>query len=335
MSGTVAVRRLPSIVALSVVVLLAVVPLAAYWSGYEFWIDLFTRLVILTLAATSLNLLLGYGGLPSLGHAAFMGIGAYAVGIPVYHATYGGAEFLATYNGFVHFGLAILASGVFALLTGLLCLRTRGVHFIMITIAFSQMIYYTLVSIDEYGADDGLTIDLRSEFPVINLDNPVQLFLLCYASLLVFLYLVQRITNSRFGAVLNGARQNETKLAALGIDAYRYRLVAYVIAGSMCGYAGALMANFSTFISPSMIEWTRSGELMFMVILGGAAYLFGPVFGAIAFVLLEFFLPQIMNYFVPGSGVYWHLPFGLLLIFTVLFFKNGIGGLLWSRGDAA
>lgn len=314
--------------------LLAVIPLASYWSGYTFWIDLFTRLVILTLAACSLNLLLGFGGLASFGHAAYLGIGAYAVGIPVYHATYGGAEWIASYNGFFHFALAIGASAFFALVTGLICLRTRGVHFIMITMAFSQMIYYTLVSIDEYGADDGLTVDLRSEFPLVSLDDPVQLYLLCFVSLLVFLYLTHRITRSRFGVVLNGARQNETRLGALGIDAYRYRLVAFVLAGSLCGYAGALMANYSTFISPSIVEWTRSGELMFMVILGGVAYLFGPVFGAAVFVMLEFFLPQLIDLVLPGKGVYWHLPFGMLLVLTVLFFKGGVGGMINRRRSA-
>jgi len=321
-------------VAIMALVLVAVIPLASYWSGHTFWIDLFTRMVILTLAASSLNLLLGFGGLASFGHAAYMGIGAYAVGIPVYHATYGGAPWLASYNGLFHFALAIGASAVFALVTGLICLRTRGVHFIMITMAFSQMIYYTLVSIDEYGADDGLTVDLRSELPLISLNDPVQLYVVCYLSLLFFLYLTHRVTRSRFGVVLNGARQNETRLRALGLDAYRYRLVAFVLAGSLCGYAGALMANYSTFISPSMVEWTRSGELMFMVILGGVAYLYGPLFGAALFVMLEFFLPQIIDFVLPGKGIYWHLPFGMMLIITVLFFKGGIAGILRGHGES-
>jgi branched-chain amino acid transport system permease protein len=300
--------------------LLAVVPLTLYQIGQTFWLDLFTRLLILTLAALSLNLLLGFSGLVSFGHAAFIGLGAYAVGIPVYHETYGGAEWLASYNGFVHFALAVGVCAVFALITGVICLRTRGVHFIMITMAFSQMIYYTLISIDEYGADDGLTIDLRSEFPLISLDDPLQLFLVCFVSVLLFLFIISRLTNSSFGNVLAGARQNEQRLQALGLNPFVYRLVVYVIAGAMCGYAGALMANYSTFISPSMVEWTRSGELMFMVILGGAGYLFGPVFGALVFIILEYFLSQ--------WTIYWHLPFGLLLIATVLFFKGGFGKFL-------
>ena len=305
-------------------IFLAVIPLLSYQLEHEFWIDIFTRLVILCMAALSLNLLLGFGGLPSFGHAAYLGIGAYCVGVPVYHATYGGAEWLASYSGWLHFPLAIGVSALFALITGAICLRTKGVHFIMITMAFSQMIYYTLVSLEEYGADDGLTIDLRSEFGFVDFNDPRQLYVVCFISLLGYLLLIHRIVHSRFGRILDAARQNEERIQALGVDPYRYRLVAFVIAGSLCGYAGALMANYTTFISPSMIEWTRSGELMFMVILGGSAFLFGPLFGAVVFVLLEFYLSQ--------WTVYWHLPFGILLILTVLVFRGGIGGLVGQLG---
>jgi len=268
----------------------------------------------------SLNLLLGFSGLASFGHAVYLGIGAYAVGIPVYHATYGGFELSASYSGLFHFLLAIFVSALFALVTGAISLRTKGVHFIMITMAFSQMVYYALVSLEEYGADDGLTVDVRSEFSFISLDDPVQLFLLCYASLLLFLFFTHRLVHSRFGRILQGARQNPERMLSLGVHVYRYQLLAFVIAGSLCGYAGALMANYSTFISPSMIEWTRSGELMFMVILGGTAYLFGPVLGAALFILIE--------YYLSSWTVYWHLPFGILLIVTILVFRGGVGGLL-------
>jgi len=173
-------------------ILLAAVPLATYWLGHIFWIELFTRLIILSLAALSLNLLLGFSGLASFGHAVFLGIGAYAVGIPVYHATYGGFELSASYSGVVHFSLAIFVSALFALITGAISLRTKGVHFIMITMAFSQMVYYALVSLEEYGADDGLTVDVRSEFSFIDLEDPVQLFLLCYFSMLFFLFIVHK-----------------------------------------------------------------------------------------------------------------------------------------------
>jgi len=328
-ADTIASRtRLTPVRALSALSLLflAVVPLLSFHLGHEFWIDLFTRLVILCLAALSLNLLLGFGGLPSFGHAAYLGIGAYCVGIPVHHAIYGGGDWLASESGWFHFGLAIACSAVFALLTGIVSLRTRGVHFIMITMAFSQMIYYTLVSLEAYGADDGLTIIMRSQFGFVDLDDPRQLYVVCFVALLVYLVLIHRIVHSRFGRILDAIRQNEERTRALGINAFLYRLVAFVIAGSLCGFAGALQANYSTFISPSIVEWSRSGELMFMVILGGTAYLFGPLFGAIVFVLLEFYLSQ--------WTIYWHLPFGLLLILTVLVFRGGIGGLLNRTSDS-
>jgi len=307
------------VISLTVLALLAVVPVLAFLAGEIFWIDIATRLVILALAAVSLNLLLGFAGLASFGHAAFIGIGAYAVGIPVYHETYGGGfAWLASYSGWWHILLAVTASALFALLTGAISLRTRGIHFIMITMAFSQMMYYALVSLQEYGADDGLSIDLRSEFALLDLDEPLTLFAVCYLSLIIVLLLMSRLVNSRFGMILAGARSNEQRLRALGINPYGYQLTAYVISGAICGYAGALMANFTTFISPSMLEWSRSGELMFMVILGGSAYLLGPVFGAIVFILLE--------YILSGWTIYWHLPFGILLILSVLFLRGGISG---------
>ena len=309
------------------VVLLAAVPYALYASGHTFWLDIFTRLVILAIAACGLNLILGLGGLVSFGHAAYIGIGAYAVGIPAYHETYGGLDALASYNGFVHLGLALLACAVFAFITGVISLRTRGVNFIMITMAFGQMMFYAIVSLETYGGDDGLTIDLRSELPLINLDNPLSLYGLCYVSLLVIVFLVYRIRNSRFGMTLQGSKFNEKRMNAIGVNCYKYQLTAFVLSGIVCGYAGFLLGNFTTFISPEMMDWTRSGEIMFMVILGGAATLWGPVIGAIIFIVLEFVLSE--------YTVYWHLPFGLLLIFAVLFLRGGVTGALHRLGKPA
>ncbi len=297
---------------------LAILPPVAFYSGHPFWLDIFTRLVILAIAAVGLNLILGYGGLVSFGHAAYIGLGAYAVGVPAYHATYGGFDLIASYNGFVHLGLALLVSAVFALITGAICLRTRGVNFIMITMAFGQMIFYAIVSLETYGGDDGLTIDVRSEFPLISLDNPLTLYTVCYTSLAIIVFLLYRLSNSRFGLTLQGARSNEERMRAIGVNTYHYQLIAFVISGVICGYAGFLLGNFTTFISPEMIDWTRSGEIMFMVILGGATFLCGPIIGAILFIVLEHLLSEIT--------VYWHLPFGLLLIFSVLFLPGGIIG---------
>lgn len=308
-----------------VLIALAVLPAIAYLTDAKYWLDIATRLVILSIAAVSLNLVLGYGGLVSFGHAAFLGLGAYAVGIPVHHSIYGEFDSIATTNGFFHIGLAVAVSALYALITGAISLRTRGVHFIMITMAFGQMVFFAIVSIETYGGDDGLTIDERSSLPGIDMDNPMALFALCYVSLLAALYIVHRIVNSRFGMVIRAAKGNEERIRALGFNAYAYRLLAYVISGAMCGYAGALLGNFTTFISPEMMDWTRSGELMFMVILGGASSLLGPVLGASVFLLLEELMSRIT--------IYWHLPFGILLILAVLFLRGGVSGFLDQLGS--
>lgn len=313
-----------------VLILLAVLPPVFVATGNAFWLDLATRLVILAIAAVSLNLILGYGGLVSFGHAALLGLGAYAVGIPAHHWLYGGGpEWLQTTSGWLQFPLAIGAGALFALVTGAICLRTRGVYFIMITMAFAQMMYYLIVSIEEYGGDDGLVIDQRSELPFVDFSDPLQQYFFCFVSLVIMLLLVRMIVNSRFGMVLQGAKGNEERMRTLGYNVYAYRLTAYVISGAMCGFAGALLGNFTTFISPEMMDWSRSGELMFMVILGGASTTVGPVLGATVFIVLE----HVLSSLPEPLGVYWHLPFGLLLIVVVLFVRGGLTTLLTRRGD--
>ena len=303
-----------------VLVSLLVLPIIFNQIGMSFYLDLATRLCILAIAAVGLNLILGYGGMISFGHAAYLGIGAYAVGIPAHHWLYGGLDFLATTNGFMHITIAIVISGLFALLTGLICLKTKGVYFIMITMAFSQMAYYLFVSIEEYGGDDGLVINTRSEIPLISLDDPIQMFFVSFLSLIFFMWLIHLIAKSNFGLILKGIKDNEARMISLGYNVYLHKLIAFVFSGIICGFAGVLLGNFMTFISPEMIDWSRSGELMFMVILGGVATVMGPLFGAIVFVILEEILSSIT--------IYWHLPFGLLLISVVLFFKGGLSSLL-------
>ncbi len=304
---------------------LAVLPPYFLLNGHAFYMDLATRLVILGIAAVSLNLLLGYGGLISFGHAAFIGLGAYAVGIPSYHATWGGFDLIASYNGMLHLVLAIGVSALFALITGAISLRTKGVYFLMITMAFGQMAFFLFQALDVYNGDDGLTIDVRSELPFVNLDSPMQLYGLSYVSLAVAMLLVKTIVNSRFGMVLQGAKDNNERMVTLGYNTYFYRLTAYVISGMMCGYAGFLLGNFTTFISPDMMHWTRSGELMFMVILGGSSTALGPILGSSVFILLE----EVLSSFT----IFWHLPFGLMLIGLVLFVRGGLMRLFKGRGE--
>lgn len=285
-----------------------------------FYLDLLSRGLILAIAALSLNLILGYGGMVSLGHAAYIGIGAYCVGIPAYY------DF---YSGWLHLGLTILVCGVFALITGAISLRTKGVYFIMITLAFSQMVYFTFVSMEEYGGDDGLVIYLRSEFPSwLSMDSPVSLYYWILGVLFITLFFIHRLVGARFGRVIVGSRFNEDRMQSLGFSTYRYRLTCYVISGVICGIAGMLLGNFTSFISPEMMGWTRSGELIFMVVMGGAGTLFGPLVGTAAFVFLEEFLSYIT--------IYWHLIFGLMLVALVLYGKGGIHGwltMLDRRGE--
>lgn len=315
-----------------IVALSGFLPLALYATGHDY-LSLATKMACLALAAVSLNLILGYGGMVSFGHAVFIGIGAYSVGIPAYHATYGDFDLIASDSGYFHILLAMVFSGVFALVTGAISLRTKGIHFIMITLAFTQMMFYFFVSLDTYGGDDGMTLDVRSQLPPFNLDNPVQMFLLSFGALLVGLFITWKIVNSRFGMVLRGAKDNEERMRAMGYNVFAYRLTAYVIAGLIGGLAGALLANSESFIFPEMIDWTRSGELIFMVLLGGAGTIVGPVIGAFVFVVVEHFLPILMNAVYPGSGVYWHLPFGIVLVLVVLFARHGLLSILLGRSS--
>jgi branched-chain amino acid transport system permease protein len=294
---------------------LALVPIYAALTGDAFAMTLFTRVLILALGAVSLNLIMGYGGMVSFGHAAYLGIGGYAVGILA-------KEGIA--SGFVQWPAAIAASALYALAVGALSLRTRGVYFIMITLAFAQMIYYVAIGLDRYGGDDGLTIYKRSQFGgLIDLQNKTVFYYLCFALLVAGIYLVARIVNSCFGLVIRGARSNDRRMQAIGFPTFRYRLVCFVIAGALCGLAGALLANHTNFISPALMHWTRSGDLIVMVVLGGLGSLFGPLIGAAAFLVLEEGLSRLTEY--PD------LILGPLLLLVAIYVNGGIDGLLEGR----
>jgi branched-chain amino acid transport system permease protein len=292
--------------------ILGLLPVYAALTGDTFVLTLFTRVLILALAALSLNLIMGYGGMVSFGHAAYLGIGGYAVGILAKE----GID-----SGFVQWPVAIGASALFALVVGALSLRARGVYFIMITLAFAQMIYYVAIGLERYGGDDGLTIYKRSQFGgLVDLNNQTFFYYLCLALLLAGVYAVWRIVNSRFGLVIQGARSNERRMRAIGFPTFRYKLVCFVIAGAMCGLAGALLANQTNYISPAMMEWTRSGDLIVMAVLGGMRAAFGPLIGAMTFLLLEDWLSRVTDY--PN------LIIGPLLLIVAIYVNGGIDGLL-------
>jgi branched-chain amino acid transport system permease protein len=300
---------------IAVIATLAVVPAYAALTGNTFALTLFTRVVILAIAALSLNLIMGFGGMVSFGHAAYLGIGGYAVGILA-------KEGIS--SGFVQWPIAVGAAALYALVVGALSLRTRGVYFIMITLAFAQMIYYIAIGLDRYGGDDGLTIYHRSGFGgLIDLSNRTVFYYLCFGLLLVGVYLVWRIVNSRFGMVIQGARSNERRMRAIGFPTFRYQLVCFVIAGAMCGLAGALLANHTDFISPAMMHWTRSGDLIVMVVLGGMRAIFGPLIGALTFLLLEEGLSRVTDYS--------NLILGPFLVLVAISWQGGIDGLIAGR----
>jgi branched-chain amino acid transport system permease protein len=306
---------LRSALTIALLAILALLPVYSLLTGNTFVMTLFTRIVILTIGAVSLNLIMGYGGMVSFGHAAYLGIGGYAVGILA-------KEGIA--SGFVQWPVAIGASALYALIVGALSLRTRGVYFIMITLAFAQMIYYVAIGLDRYGGDDGLTIYKRSLFGgVLDLNNKTTFYYLCLALLLGSIFLVARIVNSRFGLVIRGACSNDRRMRAIGFPTFRYRLVCFVIAGAMCGLAGALLANHTNFVSPALMHWTRSGDLIVMVVLGGLGTLFGPLIGAVTFLVLEEGLSRLTEYS--------NLILGPILLLVAIYLNGGIEGLLEGR----
>ncbi len=306
--------------------LLLGLPLAAAGLGEPFYVTLATRVVVLALAATGLNLALGLGGLISFGHAAFFGLGGYVAGILATHA-FNAEPLVAGIPGTTSMPIiwltAVVIAGLVALPIGIISLRTTGIYFIMITLAFAQMIYYFAISWPAYGGEDGLSIYVRNAFPGINTTQPLPYFLVCFAVLMVTLLLFRLVEGSRFGSALQAARQNGTRLAAVGIAPFNIRLVAFVLSAMITGFAGALYADLNRFVGPSMFSWHMSGELIVLIILGGKGRLFGPVAGAMIFVCLE--------YVLGGITELWQFFLGLILLGIVLFARGGLLGLLSGK----
>ncbi len=304
--------------------------------GEDYLIGTATRIVIYALAAMSLNLILGYGGMISFGHAAYFGVGAYVVGIASFHVFDGSTVlgFGGTDAALLSWFLAVVISALVALVLGALSLRTSGVYFIMITLAFAQMLYFLFVSMEQYGGDDGVIMyNGRNTLPGLDLSNDTTFYFVCLAFLVGFTVLVSFLIRSRFGKVLQAARQNEARMRALGCRVERYKLATFVLAGAAAGLAGALNGNHAEYVSPDYLHWTKSGDLMIMVILGGIGTLFGPIVGAIAFLLLEEFLPVLFDTAgMPTLKEHWRVVFGPLLILVVLYARGGLLGTFASIG---
>ena len=294
-------------------------PFIAEKIGAPALISLFTRMMILGLAASALNIALGFGGLVSLGHAAFYGIGAYAIGISTTHAI-SGAPFLGLLPGsdqlLINILVAMLVSGFASAIIGALALRTSGIQFIMITLAFAQMVFFLFLALKAYGGDDGLTFRRRNVLFDLNMRDDATFFYVTLGFLLVWLAICARVLHSRFGLLLGGIRQNERRMQAIGVNTFRVKWIAFIISGMGAGLAGALMANLGRFVSPDLMHWTTSGELLIMCVLGGSGTIIGPVLGAFALIGLE----ATLNTWTE----HWQAILGPLLVLMVLAFKGGL-----------
>jgi len=300
---------------LPILALLVLFPFIALAFKLDFYLAFVSRILVFALIVTSLNLILGFGGMVSFGHAAFVGLGAYSVGILM---SYG------VVNAYLVWPLAVLIAFSSALLVGAISLRTKGVYFIMITLAFAQMFFYLVSSIKLYGGDDGLTLNSRSFIGFgIDLNDDKNLYFIVLTLLVVVLYTLIRLLNSQFGHALQAIRENEERMISIGFPVYRYKLLAFAIAGGLAGLGGVLLANLNGFVSPALMQWTQSGMMLIMVILGGVGYVYGGVFGAFSFLLIEEFLSE--------YTIHWQLGLGLALLGVVLYLPNGLASMLEKK----
>ena len=294
-----------------IVFIFIALPGYAWVTDNAFMLALMTRIVILAIAAAALNLVLGYGGMVSFGHALFLGLGVYSAAIPAFH----GIDSIM-----VQLPLALAACALTGLVTGAIALRTQGIAFIMITLAFAQMFYFVFVSLSPYGGDDGLRLETGSRLAAITFTQPAWLYAVSFTVLMVALYATQRLVYSRFGMVLRGSRLNDTRMKALGYPTQRYRLTAYVLSAMLCGVAGLLYANLTQFAAPSYMSWGMSGELIVMVVLGGMGAVMGPLYGAAAMLVTEEILKGITDH--------WMIIFGPAIVAVAVASRRGIAGLL-------
>src|SRR5437588_1352159 len=301
----------PATLPAGIFLILAFLPIIAPFAGGGHVLSLAGRMMIFAIAAVALDLLVGYGGLISFGHAAFIGLGAYAVGILSAHGIG---------DALVSLPAALAVSAAYAFLTGVVCLRTKGVYFIMITLAFGQMAFFTASSLAPFGGDDGLTIAARNTVAGFALLRNERAFYYVVLFCLLGSYLFCRaLVASRFGRVVRGAKENPVRVATLGFDVYRFQLATYVIAGALAGLAGFLLANATEFVSPADMSWQRPGALIVMVLPGGLGTLNGAIIGTAAYLLLEEWL--------SGLTEHWKVIFGPMLVLIVLFARGGLLGL--------
>ncbi len=293
---------------------LAVLPPIAVGMQDNFWVSFFARVLVYAIAASALNIALGFGGLVSLGHALFIGIGMYSVSLPAYYGVS---------SGWVHLVACVLVCALVGCATGLISLRTSGIAFIMITLAFAQMGYFVIVSLKQYGGDDGMGISTASEFFGLQLNTPMSVYYCAWGVLVALTWWVLRLRASPFGMALRAGRQNARRVMSVGLALQRYQLAAYTLSAVLCGVAGMLLANLNAYASPSSMAWTVSGELIVMVVLGGLGSVFGPFLGALAFLGTEEVL--------KAGTEHWMAVFGLAILAVAMLGKTGIAGWLLNR----
>ncbi|MDX3894916.1 branched-chain amino acid ABC transporter permease [Pusillimonas sp.] len=321
------IRELKTWVAGLVILLFAAVPIVSVLTDQAFYMAQYSRIMIYALAAVALNLILGFGGMVSLGHALYIGIGAYGVGMLDFHGVT---------NGWLQLLAALGVGGLFATAIGAVVVRLKGMTFIMITLAFAQMGYFLAVTLRTYGGEDGRALSSRSQMYLLDFANPVVLYYAIFACLMATLWWVNRSITSRFGMAIRGSKSNERRMLALGFPTFRYKLAAYVISAQICVVAGFLLANLTLYASPSYMQWMVSAELIIMVILGGMFTVFGPVIGALVFLLLEEWLSNFHSASFPAFGElvneHWLAVLGVFVIVVVLTARNGVYGYVGKRG---
>lgn len=304
-------KRISVWVAAFIVLLLLAVPIYSNLAAEPFALTFFSRVLVFALAAISLNLILGYGGMVSFGHALYLGLGAYAVGLLAQNGIT---------NGWVQLAATVVICALVGAVTGAISLRTSGIAFIMITLAFAQMFFYLFVSLKQYGGDDGLSIPARSDFGLFTLASPITLYYVTLALVLAVLFFTKRLVDARFGMVLRGCRINERRMKAMGFPSLRYKLSAYVLSSVLCGVAGMLYANLTGFASPAYMAWTLSGEIIVIVVLGGMGTVFGPLVGSLVLLLSE----EVLKAFTE----HWMMILGPLIVLVVLTARRGVYGYL-------
>lgn len=301
-------------------ILLLLFPLVAE----KFYLQLVTKIMILSIFTLSLDLLVGYTGLVSLGHAAYFGIAAYSLALT---APAGDPA-----NLWLTLPIALAASAAAALVVGALVVRTSGVYFIMVTLAFAQMAYYFFHDTRVAGGSDGIYVNARPDamLPGLDLGNDLHFYYLVLVALVLVFALLATILRSPFGRALQGIKANEQRMRALGFATLRYKLAAFVLAGTIAGLAGYLAAAKEGYVNPEMMAWHQSGAVLMMLILGGMGTLFGAVVGAFSYVLLQEWFSALTKH--------WQLLMGGFIVAAVLLFPQGLVGLprlLRRQGERA